>query len=67
MNRQKLKLKIQAIKVRNCNLEEGREGYGLLTGSLERDAIKGESPVHEEDSPVVALFIEESGCLGLQP
>lgn len=66
MNRQKLKVKILGIKLRNCNLERRSEGIGRSISSLEQDVIEGENPVVGFVSEPTNVF-KESGCLGLQP
>jgi hypothetical protein len=66
VNRQKLKVKILGIKLRNCNLERYSEGIGRGISSLEQDIKEGENPVVGYVSEPTSAF-EESGCLGLQP
>ena len=66
MNRQKLKVKILGIKLRNCNLERRSEGIGRGISSFEQDVREGENPVVGYVAEPTSVF-EESGCLGLQP
>jgi hypothetical protein len=54
VNRQKLKVGIRGLELRNCNLEGCAEGIGPRISPLEQGAEEGESPVVGEAPAVRA-------------